>query len=254
MELNFRNIFKKRKRLKIGDYYLDLDFSNPHEKKYFESIENDDYHISKNLIQKGDRVLDLGANIGFTALLYLSFGASEVYAFEPVANLVKRLRAIKSGKIKVFDCALSDYNGTSEIYLSTTHNQGHSLNDSWPERFSNVFKQIKKEKVKVATLDTLLVNEVFDFIKIDVEGMEEKAIIGGEMFFQRNKNSIVQIEIYEWQFENTHKILSRFYSHAFVPIIEKNQVIKFERIYSLEDSNKLGFKGAPNYIYSNKSL
>jgi FkbM family methyltransferase len=254
MGLNFSDIFKNRKRLQIGDYYLYLDFSYPHEKKYFESIENDDYHISKKLIQKGDKVLDLGANIGFTALLYLSFGASKVYAFEPVSNLVKRLRAIKSEKIKVFDFAVSDYNGVSDIFLSSTHNQGHSLNDSWPERFSNVFKKVKKEKVKVATLDTLLIDEVFNFIKIDVEGMEEKTIMGGDSFFRRNKEAILQIEIYDWQFEKTHMLLSKYYHNTYVPIFEDGKLKNFRNLNSFNDLENKFFFGPPNYIYSNSSI
>lgn len=247
------NIFN-RKKIKIGSDFLVLDTSNPHEKKYAESIKNEDYYISKSLIQKGDKVLDLGANIGFTTLLYLSFGASEVYAFEPVSILVKRLHAIKSDKIKVFDYALSDYNGFNEIYLSTTHNQGHSLNDSWPERFSNVFKQVKKEKVKVSTLDYLLVNEIFNFIKIDVEGMEEKTIIGGDAFFKRNKEAIVQIEIYDWQFENTHLLLSKYYKNTYIPVFENGKLTGFRNLNSFKNVSQIKFNGPPNYIYSNSSI
>ena len=248
------NFFSNKKKIKIGDYYLLLNLSNPHEKKYYKSIENDDYCISKNLIKKDSIVLDLGANIGFTALLYLSFGASKVYVFEPVSNLVKRLRAIKSDKIKVFDYALSDFNGFSEIYLSTTHNQGHSLNDSWPERFGNVFKKIKKEKVKVATLDTLLVNQIFDFIKIDVEGMEERTIIGGDAFFKRNKDAIVQIEIYDWQFDKTHSLLSKYYKNTYVPIIEDGKLKYFKDLSLFVHADEIQFNGPPNYIYSNTSI
>lgn len=251
MGLKFRNIFKKKKRLKIGDYYLELDLSNQHEKKYFESIENDDYYIAKELIKEQSKVLDLGANIGFTALLYLNFGASEVYAFEPVCDLVKRLNAIKSKKIRVFDFALSDYNGFNEIYLSTTHNQGHSLNDNWPERFTNVFKNLKTQTVKVATLDKLLVDEVFDFIKIDVEGMEEKTILGGEFFFKRNSEAIVQIEIYDWQFEKTHLLMSKYYQNTYVPIFEEGKLKSFRNLDSYNSLDKIKFNGAPNYIYSN---
>jgi len=246
--------FSNKRIVKIGAYNLLLNLSNPHEKKYYESIKNEDYYISKSLIKNGDKVLDLGANIGFTALLYLSFGASEVYAFEPVSRLVKRLEAIKSNIIKVFDYALSDYDGFSEIYLSTTHNQGHSLNDSWPERFSNVFKQVKKEKVKVARLDTLLINEIFNFIKIDVEGMEEKTIIGGDGFFKRNKEAIVQIEIYDWQFENTHSLLSKYYKNTYIPIFENRKLTCFRNLNSFENVSQIKFNGPPNYIYSNSSI
>lgn len=254
MELKIINFFKKKKKIEIGDLTLELDLSNPHERKYYESIENDDYQISKVLIKKGDKVLDLGANIGFTALLYLSFGASKVCAFEPVSNLVKRLRAIKSDKINVFDYALSDYNGVSEIYLSTTHNQGHTLNEEFVKHFSRVFCRIKKEKVKVTTLDTLFKDEKFDFIKIDVEGMEDKTICGGKVFFERNYQAIVQIEIYNWQFERTHLLLSKYYKNTYVPIIEDGELKSFRNIDTFNNLGEIKFAGAPNYIYSNSEI
>lgn len=247
-------IFSNKKKIKIGNHNLLLDLKNPHEKEYYESIENDDYYISKRLIKKGDKVLDLGANIGFTALLYLSFGASEVYAFEPVYSLVKRLKKIKSSKIKIFDFALSNYNGIGEIHLSSSHNQGHSLNEYWPERFSKVFKEFKKEKIKVATLDTLLINEIFNFIKIDVEGMEEKTIIGGETFFKRNKDAIVQIEIYDWQFEKTHFLLSKHYKNTYIPIIQEGEFKEFKKLVSSYKPGEMEFIGPPNYIYSNATI
>lgn len=246
--------FLNKRKIKIGVYNLILDLSNPHEKQYFKSIKNDDYIISKSLINKDDKVLDLGANIGLTALIYLSFGASEVYAFEPVAELVKRLKSIKTNCIKVFDYALSDYNGFSEIYLSTSHNQGNSLNDDWPVLFSNVFKKAKKEEVKVATLDSLLTAEVFNFIKIDVEGMEEKTVIGGDTFFKRNSEAIVQIEIYDWQFERTHDLLSKYYKNTYVPVIEKGTLKKFKSLASYKKGEEIQFSGPPNYIYSNSLI
>lgn len=248
------SFFSNKRKIRIGKYKLQLDLSNPHEEQYLKSIKNDDYIISKYFIRNDDKVLDLGANIGFTALLYLSFGAKQVYAFEPVRELVKRLKAIKTNSIKVFDYAVSDYNGFSEINLSTSHNQGHSLNNSWPIRFNNVFKNLKKEKVKVTTLDSILLNDVFDFIKIDVEGMEEKTILGGEVFFERNKDAIIQIEIYEWQFKKTHNLLSKFYKNTYVPLIKDGEISEFRNLKAFQSLSEINFIGPPNYIYSNSSI
>jgi FkbM family methyltransferase len=252
--LNFFSGYFKRKKIRIGNFFLKLDISNPHEREYLKSIKNNDFSIAQSIINKDDKVLDLGANIGFTALLYLKFGAEEVCAFEPIPELAKRIRNIRTNQIKVFDFAVGDRQGTENIYLSTTHNQGHSLNEEWPVRFSNVFKEKKILQIKMTTLDCVFKEEIFDFVKIDVEGMEEKTIIGGEMFFQRNKNAIVQVEIYDWQFENTHRLLSKLYAYAYVPIIENYEVVQFKRIFTLEESNKLNFNGPPNYIYSNRPL
>lgn len=248
------DFFTKKKYIKIGDNKLLLHLKNPHERKYFNSIKNDDYFISKNLIKKGDRVLDLGANIGFTSLLYLSFGADIVFAFEPVSKLFKRIEAIKTHKIKAFNLALSNFEGKSKIYLSSSHNQGHSLNQLWPKKFTEVFKKNLSEIVTVSTLDKVLSNNIFDFIKIDVEGAEKETIMGGVQFFKNNYNAIVQIEIYDWQFEDTHKLLSKYYSKTYVPFRNEGDDVIFKKLDSFENIRNIVFQGPPNYIYSNFDL
>lgn len=242
-----------RKNIKIGDIKLYLDLSKPHEKNYYKSIQNNDYLIAEKLIKKGDKVLDLGANIGFTALIYLLFEASEVYAFEPIKELYKRIKSLKTSKIKAFNLAISNYEGESEMFLSTTHNQGHSLNKLWPQQFKEVFVNHKSQKVKVSTLDRMFPNDFFDFIKIDVEGAEKEVIEGGEDFFKRNTNTIIQIEIYEQQFHETNQLLKKHYKHTYVPLIENNNVI-FKNIDDFENKSLIDFKGPPNYIYTNKEI
>lgn len=248
------DFISKKRYIKIGNNKLLLHLSNPHESNYYNSIKNDDYFISKNLIKKGDKVLDLGANIGFTALLYLSFGAEKVFAFEPVSKLYKRIRSIKTDKIKAFNLALSNFEGKSEMFLSSSHNQGHSLNQAWPTRFTEVFKKNLSEIVTVSTLDQILPNEVFNFIKIDVEGTEKETIMGGMQFFKNNYNAIVQIEIYDWQFEDTNSLLSEFFSHTYVPIIKNNKIVDLVVINSFQDVERIRFNSAPNYLYSNKEI
>lgn len=247
------NFFSKKK-VKIGDNVLLLHISNIHEKRYSKSIKNDDYYISKTFIKDNYKVLDLGANIGFTALLYLKFGAKQVYAVEPIPILAKRINNINSNNITVFNYGISDINGFDEIYLSTSHNQGHSLNVDWPERFKEVFKKREKVKIKVATLDSLFKEEIFDFIKIDIEGSETKAILGGTEFFKNNVNAIVQIEIYDWQFEATNSLLSKYYKYVYLPIVNFNQgEINIVELDEFKSGNYT-LEGPPNYIYTNKKL
>lgn len=250
--VNF-NFFSKKK-IKIGNNVLILDVSNIHELRYFKSIKNDDYYISKTFIKDNYKVLDLGANIGFTALLYLKFGAKQVYAVEPIPKLAKRIDNINPNNITVFNYGISDTNGFDEIYLSTSHNQGHSLNVDWPERFKEVFKKREKVKIKVATLDSLFKEEIFDFIKIDIEGSETKAILGGTEFFKNNVNAIVQIEIYDWQFKATNSLLSKYYKYVYLPIVNFNQgEINIVELDEFKSGNYT-LEGPPNYIYTNKKL
>ena len=243
--------FLFKRYIKIGDIKLPLDFSNPHEKQYYKTIKNDDFLISKRLVREGDRILDIGANIGFTALLYVSFGAKEVYAFEPVLKLYKRIKSLKTHRIKAFNIALSNYVGQNEMFLSSAHNQGHSLNHSWPSRFGHVFEKKLVQTVKISTLDKVLPKDNFDFVKIDVEGLELEVIEGGINFFKRNYNSIIQIEIYPWQFKQTNQLLTQFYNKTYVPQLNENEELKFIEINSFNTIEDIKFIGPPNYIYAN---
>ena len=165
-----------------------------------------DYEISKIIIEKDYSVLDLGANIGLTALYYLEAGAARVTAIEPNIENYQRLKSINDARLISINKAVSDVAGEVELYISSTHNQGHSINPIWELEFPNVFTSGQKVNVQCDTLDNLFKNEIFDFIKIDVEGAENKVLKGGEAFFERHKNSIIQIEIYDKYFNevNTH--------------------------------------------------
>lgn len=206
---------KSRRPLQIGNYWLDLDLRNPHERVYSERLERSvDYVVAAALIREGDRVLDLGANIGVTSLSYVRFGALEVYAFEPIEELASRIESVGCERIKVHREAVSDEEGTGLMRLSDTHNQGHSLNDAWPKLFPAVFRTGSERAVPLSSLDTLFPTTKFDFIKIDVEGEEEKVLSGGQGFFERHKDALVQIEIYDDYFEQTSTALKRNYSRA----------------------------------------
>lgn len=250
--MNF-SCFNRKKSITIGEHKLKLDLSNPHEQRYYDSIKNDDYFLAKSLISKGDYVLDLGANIGFTALLYLSFGAAKVYAVEPLPQLADRIKKIKTKGINIFNCAVSDHMGKAEIFLSDSHNQGHSLNSEWPKKWKEVFSKNDRTEVDVKTLDAMFPTEIFNFIKIDIEGSETKAIKGGANFFRRNTDAVVQIEIYDWQLAETHEALSSYYKYVYLPVMSGN-IIQFEKIDPGHFLGNHKFSGPPNYIYTNNTI
>lgn len=201
--------------IKVGSYELKIHKNNPHEKRYLSDYLVADYFIAKQFVNKGNNVLDIGANIGLTSLFYIELGASEVHAIEPIQELFNRINKIQCPRIITHHCAISDYCGTGEIIISKAHNQGHSLNPDWPTIFSNVFtgKQ-KKEVIQVTTLDELYPDKTFDFIKIDVEGVEDKLVRGGVHFWKRHYNATLQVEIYDPLFIATDKLLKSYYKNV----------------------------------------
>jgi FkbM family methyltransferase len=145
----------------------------------YEPIES---QFVRRMLRPDSVFLDIGANIGwFTMIASTLIGdKGRIHAFEPrpetVAHLKRTIEVNKLGAVvDVHNCALSAAEGVGFINWSkNTDNPGGSFLslDAPAQRMEN-------EKVAVRTLDSFELGRV-DFIKIDVEGSEMKAIKGGE--------------------------------------------------------------------------
>lgn len=129
------------------------------------------------LIEPGCHVLDIGANIGYyTVLIAERVGPSgKVFAVEPnSANLrilQENTKGLKySSCVTVMPYALSDTHGAGSLFLSS-HNMGmHRM-------YASIVCTDNVEKVDVVCGDDLNLGTL-DFIKIDIEGYEPKALKG----------------------------------------------------------------------------
>ena len=127
-------------------------------------------------VEKGDIVLDCGANLG----LYSAVASREggiVYAFEPSQYIIDKylyITAEENPNITVVNRALADKKGESEFIIDEA-NLGHSrIKDMEGE---------KTEKVLVTTIDDFVREqklEKVDFIKADIEGAERNMLKGAE--------------------------------------------------------------------------
>lgn len=106
----------------------------------------------KGEIKEGDICIDIGANIGYYALLEsrLVGKNGKVYAIEPVpknTNLLKRNIEINNySNIEVFQIAIGDKNGSGFINLFNGSNF-HSMNKA------NIFASKSRIPIQIATLD-----------------------------------------------------------------------------------------------------
>jgi len=136
-------------------------FPNPHS---YESV--------LTPVRRGDHVIDAGACAGFFTRHALRKGAAKVYAFEPHPALAEALcrtfaAEISSGSVVVVPAALTDTVGSG--YL-----QG-DLDYICETRLSET-GQLQVNKL---TLDEFVINyrvERLDYIKMDIEGEELKAL------------------------------------------------------------------------------
>lgn len=130
--------------------------------------------LEKNL-KRGDIFLDVGANIGLMSCsMSKKIGEKgKIYAIEPeIKNFNKLKENIKINNINnihVHKIALSSNEGESILY-----------GDKGEASLIDYNNELKREKVKLTTMDIFLKNkEIPNAIKIDVEGYELEVLKGG---------------------------------------------------------------------------
>lgn len=157
-------------RVSSDDLYLDgmRPVFEPHMVQLFQS-----------LISQEDIVADVGANIGLTALLFQGL-AAHVYAFEPspttYAILEENLRENKVKNVEAFNIGLGQNSETQSLTFASNNRSGGSVGNQF-----QVSSGHTTEQIVIDTLDRFFSEgrKVPSFLKIDVEGFEQKVISGG---------------------------------------------------------------------------
>jgi FkbM family methyltransferase len=149
-------------------------------------------------IRPGDRVLDIGSNIGFYAdvLSTLVGPAGKVFCFEPERTNFRHLAQNLSSRTNtaLFNLAVSDRGGSLAVYRSKLLNVDHR---TYPvDEFESV------ETVQAISIDALIEKGTIDrvdFIKIDIQGYELTAFKGMNRL---------------WSAERPPAILTEFWPHG----------------------------------------
>lgn len=127
--------------------------------------------LMQEYVQKGNTVLDIGANIGFFSVVLSHIVGEEgrVYSFEPVpANLEllnTNINRLYNKNVTVFNKALGKTSG----YISMQSERGNMGNSFVVDESQGT--------VELITLDSL--NLTPSFIKMDVQGFEYDVLLGG---------------------------------------------------------------------------
>ncbi|MFN7920799.1 MAG: FkbM family methyltransferase [Bryobacteraceae bacterium] len=131
-------------------------------------------------IKPGDVVLDCGANIGVYTRVALDQGAAKVIAIEPAPENIECLRRnfaaeIAAGRVIVYPKGVWDKDDTLTLHVDP-HN---SAADSFViDREGSHGEQ----KLPLTTIDKLVAElglARVDFVKMDIEGAEVRALQGG---------------------------------------------------------------------------
>jgi FkbM family methyltransferase len=155
----------------------------------FERYEQD---LLVRLVQPGQVVFDLGANVGFYTLLAarLVGRTGRVIAFEPASRNIRYLKRHLDlnacTNVTVVEAAVGDTAGIAVFQPGASHAEGHLVTDAGVSADSY--------RVPVVTLDDLVASRELPLphiLKIDVEGAEYAALVGATDVLRRARPEIL---------------------------------------------------------------
>ena len=160
--------------------------------------------------------LDVGSHRGeMTSALLSQFPQAKAILFEPTPENYEFLktRFSQNQAIQIFNCALSDIEGTSQFYVAADSATNSLLNPS--------HSSANQIQVSIQTLDHIAKTsgfEAIDFIKIDTQGNDLKVLQGAIETIKRHAPAIlvesIFINLYQGQC-SYYDIFSLMQSHEY---------------------------------------
>ena len=166
----------------------------------FDMYEKDDSEMLFKLINDGDTIFDIGANIGwYSNHLAKKFPNSTIYSFEPIPETFNQIRANTklngAMNIRLNNLALSSKKEKLTFYYSPTVT-GASSSQNITENQS-----MTKLELEAETIDNFIISnsiDKLDFVKCDVEGAEYFVYQGGLETFKHKKPIIFTEMLRKW--------------------------------------------------------
>jgi FkbM family methyltransferase len=160
--------------------------------------------IKANGIQRGDCVIDCGANHGFTTVLFARWAGPEglVYAFEPyqhnVEILRKNLKLNNVDNVRVRPVAVGAENATATLGIHP--NAAILKNPKAGQRIA---------QVPLRRLDDEIDEKKVDFMKVDVEGFELEVLKGAQRILAGRPR--LALEVHVCMYENKAEELEELF-------------------------------------------
>lgn len=162
--------------------------------------------LFRSVAKPGNVVLDLGANIGYFALLAAKLvgPGGRVFAFEPEPRnfgyLTKNIELNGYRNIQAFQKAVSDKNGSTDLYVCSYDSGHHTIHQYEGIEAYRRGRASEKQAVRIETvaLDDFLKDKTdcVDVIKMDVEGAEALALAGMRNTLNKNRHVRVLLEFF----------------------------------------------------------
>lgn len=166
-------------------------------------------------------VVDIGANNGeFAEYLSSYFDAKQTIAIEPLPTYAEQIRrrAKTIRNLTVHECAVADCEGHTTLFENAYAPASSLLPVSRlsMDEFPQTAGRQQEISVAVHRLDDLIDPHDLEaevLIKVDVQGLEDKVIQGGERIFRAAKYVLIEmscVAMYDGQplFEEVHELLA----------------------------------------------
>ncbi len=188
------------------------------------------FNIGKKFITDESIVIDAGANFGQMSILFSNLKKNvEVHSFEAspfIYEILKKNASLNNSKIKTFNLILSDksqFNSVKAPKLKFgTYGSDHLEFD---ENYSEDNKNIKS-----VMLDDLEFKKKISFMKIDVQGMDYKVLVGAKKTIKKNRMPIIfeYEDLFEKKFDYNFEMFVNFVKeidYKFNTVIKQNFLI-----------------------------
>jgi FkbM family methyltransferase len=161
-------------------------------------FEPDIVRLFDALVGPGDTVLDIGANIGCTSILF-GDRTRRVFSFEPSPStfqfLSQNIQAAQLDNVTLVNSGLGKTAGSFDLTFSSDNRSGGFISDKTK---ASVGHQV--ETITILNGDDVVRQQGIErvhFIKIDVEGFEQNVIEGLAATIARDR-PVVALELNHW--------------------------------------------------------
>ncbi len=157
------------------------------------------YGRGAHFVQPGDVVLDCGANVGVFTRFALDAGAAKVVAIEPAPDNVECLRRnfreeIEAGRVAVVPRGVWDRPDELDLKIE----QGNEAAATFVMDLDRVTRTVRVPLVPIDALVRELGLERVDFIKMDIEGAEVRALAGARDTLARHHPRLSIAVYHQW--------------------------------------------------------
>jgi FkbM family methyltransferase len=236
----------KTKSVRILDNTFTINGEDDYLREIGEEFEPDNIAILKLLCDQDSRVLDVGANIGMTALAFSQIcPRGQIVAIEPIPRTFRYLQrnVTEAGarNLKIFNFAVGSTEGTVLM-------QGHPSNfacsfvaDNYTIPDDNHFSYEVPVKRLDDTFSELSLDRL-DFLKVDVEGFELEVFAGAREILNTYK-PIVFLEMNHW--------CLNIYRRISIPEFREQLLNFFPHVYAIDGLHYLDYVDQRNVHHIN---